>query len=275
MVTILLVAGCTGQIDDRAGTGIGASKTTTTPFAPPVASKLTSVDSSLVYPSSNWISIVPIVDHQSGDVFTITSTTNLPAGDEIRIHVFLIQIGEGSGASGIVKVVKGSGNINTTTFTLNTSGFDPDEYAVSEYSIPHDTFADASFNLTPDPFLQGNVTLKPGNFIDWEKLNLPPLKVNASIKPEVLHDWLRINHPPIQNGQIRYGSIIIFAPDNIVYCFDKNGTQYATYFGFRELRSVSPPSPDAVVKGPIGNVTTIIEGNERILTEIYEVPINY
>jgi len=224
----------------------------------------------------------PIGDKMANDKFTITSTTDLPAGEEVLVGVFLsypshqkIQPDESSAASGTVKVHQGSDGINTLSFAIDTSTFEPGEYVVTENAVLREGSGTGLFYLIPDPLLHGNATLKPGNFINWEKLNLPQLKINTSIEPEFSPGELRLSRNILQKGQIWYGSIIVFAPDNIVQCFDRNGTQYATYFGFRGVRFVYPPTASAVYKGPVENITTITDGNERILTEIYEVPINY
>jgi hypothetical protein len=255
--------------------------TAPTPFPSTISTQISN-ESPPVYRSYYWIRIDPIGDRQPGDHVTITSTTNLSAGDEILVQAYSshsphqkIPTGESSGASGTVKVQPGNGGINTISFVVNTSTFDPDEYIVTEDAVLREATATAIFNLIPDPLLHGNASLKSGNFINWENLGLPPLRINTSIKPEISPGELYLNQTVTQKGQISYGSVIIFAPDNIVRCFDRNGTQYATYFGFHGLRFVYPPSASAVYNGPVENVTTITDNGERILTEIYEVPANY
>ncbi len=116
-------------------------------------------------------------------------------------------------------MIQGTGGINTISFVVNTSAFKPDEYIVSEEAIRKDVGDVAFFNVLPSPVSLGNVTLKPKNFIDWEKLDLPPLKINSSMQPE---------NPPFANPdsqpcQTTDGSIILFSTDGIVRIFDKKG----------------------------------------------------
>ncbi len=81
------------------------------------------------------ITIDPIGDHQVGDRFTITGTTNLAADDQILVQVTSssfqptskTQSGEFSGASGTVKVVAGNQGFNTWSFPIDASSFKPDE----------------------------------------------------------------------------------------------------------------------------------------------------
>jgi hypothetical protein len=282
LIAAILAAGCEWQTGDRTHGGTMTLNVTATATIPSPISTAMPIESPMANLSYYWIRMDPVGEKMANEKFTITSTTNLPAGEEVLIGVFLsypshqkIRPDEPSAAMGRVKVHQGSDGINTLSFTIDTQNFEPCEYEVTETAVLKEGSGTGLFYLFPDPLLHGNATLKPINFINWEKLNLTPLKVNTSIKPEFSPGKLSLSRIVQQKGQIWYGSIIVFAPDNIVRCFDRNGTHYATYFGFRSVRFVYPPTASAVYEGPIENVTTITDGNERILTEIYEVPINY
>jgi hypothetical protein len=274
MVAMLLVAGCAGQPGDRTSAANGDPSNT----APTLV------------PSGYWIRIDPISEKKVGDNLTVTATTNLPAEEKIHVQIFSSGVeryihlnhpapwewmGGMSTVGNVVNVVPGNNGINTTLFVVgDTSWFEPDEYIVGESTVDEKTSNGTSFILYPDFVLNGNITLKPGNLIEREKLDLPPFVINNSIRPVFLRDNISLSRNPSQKGQLSYGSIIVFLPDQIVRCFDKNGTQYATYFGFRVPPFDNPPigsPPGARIERPIGNVTMTMQGNERILTEIFEV----
>jgi hypothetical protein len=218
-----------------------------------------------------------------GDIFTITSTTNLSAGEEILVQVYSathsngpkMQTWEFYGASGTVKVIQGSNGINTILFVVNSSTLynssplKPDEYAVTEDAIIQPVTGTALFQVLPTSVSYGKTPLKPKNFIDWEKLDLPQLKVNNSMQPEIPKLTLNLFQDPSQAGQVPRGSIVVFSPDSIVRVFDKNGTQIAAYLDFNTFRSAGVPSGSSV-DFSVGNVSTITYGGERILSLIHE-----
>jgi hypothetical protein len=82
------------------------------------------------------ITINPIGDHQVGDRFTVSGTTNLAVDDQILVQVISssfqptgkTQSGEFSGTTGTVKVVAGNQGFNTWSFPVDTASFKPDEY---------------------------------------------------------------------------------------------------------------------------------------------------
>jgi hypothetical protein len=98
IVAVLLAAGC--MVENR-------SFFVPTPTPVPLITQTPSLqDQSSVY----WIKIDPISDKLAGDVFTVTSTTNLSAGDEILVQVYSLTINsldrrKFSGASDYVKVL--------------------------------------------------------------------------------------------------------------------------------------------------------------------------
>jgi hypothetical protein len=89
------------------------------------------------------IRIFPIDQKNVGDTFMINGTTNLEAGDELQVELVSSSFqptpkevsGEFSGTAGTVKVVEGTGGINTWSFPVNTITFTPDEYIVTVSAI--------------------------------------------------------------------------------------------------------------------------------------------
>jgi hypothetical protein len=80
------------------------------------------------------ISLNPVADKHVGDTVTVTGTTSLPAGDEMEVVVSSM-INGSSMIRGNVTIRDGSNGMNTTSFTVDTSGFpqvEYDKYLVSE-----------------------------------------------------------------------------------------------------------------------------------------------
>jgi len=101
----------------------------------------------------------PIGDKHVGDKFTITATTNLQVGEEVLCEVYSSSYdpygtyvpgtGEFSGATGIVIVEAGIGNINKTRFDVDVSTFKEDTYRVKETAIDQDVHDTVEFNVIP------------------------------------------------------------------------------------------------------------------------------
>jgi trimeric autotransporter adhesin len=99
--------------------------------------------------------INPIGDHYVGDKFTISGSTNLAAGDDLMVEVTSSsfkpteksQGSEFSGASGVVKVVPGSGGYNHWSFDVDATSFKPDEYIVKVSGITQDVTGSTYFNI--------------------------------------------------------------------------------------------------------------------------------
>jgi hypothetical protein len=186
-----------------------------------------------------------------------------------------MQTREFFGATGTVNVIPGINGINTISFVVNSSSLynssplKPDEYIVTEDAIIQPVTGTALFHVLPAAVTFGKTPLKPKNYIDWEKLDLPSLKVNNSMQPEIPKFRINLFPDPSQPDQLLHGSIVVFSPDSIVRVFDKNGTQIAAYLDFNTLRSGGVPS-GSVVGSPVGNVTTYTYCSERILTLIFE-----
>ncbi len=101
------------------------------------------------------IKINPVTEKQVGEKFEIKGTTNLAVDDELLVEVVSssfaptqkTQSGEFSGATGTVKVVKGTEGFNTWTFPVDTTTFKPDEYIVKVSGVTVDVTQTALFNV--------------------------------------------------------------------------------------------------------------------------------
>jgi hypothetical protein len=101
------------------------------------------------------INIIPITQKIVGDKFTIQGTTNLAENDELLVEIYSSSFwltmkdesGNLSGASGKVKVMKGSQGFNIWAFPLDTSSFKPDRYSVKVSSLEIDVRTMTSFEI--------------------------------------------------------------------------------------------------------------------------------
>jgi hypothetical protein len=265
IIVVVLLAGCLGQVGD----GKSSGNVPSTIFITSLIPIPTQIDPPRVPQEGFWIKIDPVSDKQVGDIFTVTSTTNVSVGEEILVQVYSSKFFPGgqqefSGTTGNVEVIPGSNGINTISFIVNTSAFRPNEYVVTEDAIGQDATGFTQFNVLPAPISSGNTTLKPKNFIDWEKLDLPPLQINNSMQPENPSFAISDSDP----CQTTNGSIILFSTDGIVRIFDKNGAQTGACYDSRDFHSHGVPSGTTI--DIRGNVTTVFYGGEWILTEIHE-----
>lgn len=101
-----------------------------------------------------WIRIDPIGDKQVGDVFTVTSTTNIPAGEEIRLELYDTYFQPGLrythfGCAAVLTVTTGKDGTNTTSYIVNSTAWRPWEYIVDETHDGTGTGGSTSFNITP------------------------------------------------------------------------------------------------------------------------------
>jgi hypothetical protein len=105
--------------------------------------------------SGYWITVDPIGDKQVDENLTITTKTNLLAGEDVDISVFhrgpyiKTQTGACSCAFGKVKVTAGSDGINTTSFDVNLSQYHVNIYDVFVSGIKKNATGHTSFNITP------------------------------------------------------------------------------------------------------------------------------
>jgi len=127
-------------------------------------------DSAESAPTEQYIRIDPVGDKNVGDAFTITGTTNLPAGTEILFQVYSASFeptssnpqasGFFTGATGTVAVTRGTGGINTWSADLDTSTFEPTDYRVTAAEFTGDAKkGDFSTGMVSDKTL---FTLRPG-----------------------------------------------------------------------------------------------------------------
>lgn len=99
--------------------------------------------------------IDPIGEHEVGEKFSITGTTNLAVDDNLMVEVYSSsfaptgkgQPNEFSGKSGIVKVQPGSGNYNRWSFDIDASGFVPDEYIVKVTAVNQQVTGTTTFTI--------------------------------------------------------------------------------------------------------------------------------
>jgi len=97
----------------------------------------------------------PVGDHAVGDKITLGGSTNLAVGDDLSVTVLSSSFGptkksesgEFSGASGVVKVVAGNGNLNRWTFDVDTSTWKPDEYIVTVSGVTVTVTGSSTFSL--------------------------------------------------------------------------------------------------------------------------------
>jgi len=115
------------------------------------------------------IRISPITEKAVGEKFEISGTTNLAVDDEILVEVVSssfsptqkTQSGEFSGATGTVKVKKGTEGYNTWSFPVDTTTFKPDEYIVQASGVTVDVTTTALFNVVEKPPTTIPTTMPP------------------------------------------------------------------------------------------------------------------
>ncbi len=266
-------AGGMGQVGDGKTSGNGISTVPITSPIPITVQNQTPQANKYIY----WIMIDPISDKQVGETFTITATTNLSAGEEILVSVYSstfshvkVPKGEFNGVVGTVRVIQGEAGINRISFVVNSTVLKPDEFIISETTWGKQIVTGtALFNVIPKPDLAGNITLKPKKYIDWDRLDLPELKINQSIHPGIPDFSIQLKSNRSDAGPVPYGSIIVFSADGVVRFFNKDGIQTAAYYDYSMLHSTAVPSGSTIGR-PVGNVSTITYNGERILTEIFE-----
>jgi len=101
------------------------------------------------------ITVLPVGEKQVGDKFTIVGTTNLAIDDELLVEVTSssfkpttkTQSGEFSGATGTVKVQKGTDGLNKWSFPVDAAAFKPDEYIVQAAGITVTAQTSTLFNV--------------------------------------------------------------------------------------------------------------------------------
>jgi hypothetical protein len=101
-----------------------------------------------------FIKIDPISTKHVGDKFTITARTNLLVDDEIMVALFPSintsekkNVNQFSGATGTIKVVRGEFGSNKIAFDIDTSNFQPGEYAVRLSVMLNECIGETKFRL--------------------------------------------------------------------------------------------------------------------------------
>jgi hypothetical protein len=100
------------------------------------------------------INFDPIGTKHVGDKFTISAQTNLAVDDEIKIVVFSStdnssqkNAGQFSGATGVIKVLRGDSGLNKISFDIDISGFQSDEYIVRASAISIEVVGEIKFQI--------------------------------------------------------------------------------------------------------------------------------
>jgi hypothetical protein len=99
--------------------------------------------------------INPIGDHNIGEKFTITGSTNLAVGNNLMIEIISssfkptqkVQGSEFSGSAGTVKVEPGTKEFNRWSFDVDSSTFKPDEYIVKVSGTTIGVTGSTTFNI--------------------------------------------------------------------------------------------------------------------------------
>jgi hypothetical protein len=126
-----------------------------TPSSLPVTS-IRSIPTTPIPSSGYWIKIDPISDKHVGEIFTVNSTTNLSAGNEIRVQIYKTDFHPGGsreeflGIVGTVNVIPGNNEINTSSFIVNSSELYPfpRKYYFTESAVNGDVTGVEQFNIT-------------------------------------------------------------------------------------------------------------------------------
>ncbi|MEN6611011.1 MAG: hypothetical protein ABFC24_09210 [Methanoregulaceae archaeon] len=114
-----------------------------------------------------FISVDPVSDKNVGDLFTVTGTTNLPAGTELLVQIEPASFEPESGVDGVFSgtaggadVIAGTGGTNTWSLDVNTSTLNPVKMRVN-VSVFTGDMAKGNFS-TSEPFGTWEFTLHPG-----------------------------------------------------------------------------------------------------------------
>ncbi len=137
------------------------------------------------------IRVDPIADKHVGDKFTITATTNLAVNDDVLVTVYSSsfkptdksQSGEFSGATGTVKVTKGTSGLNAISFDVDSSTFKPDEYLVTESAVLQTATGTALFNVLEPVVTQSVTPTAPVTGVVTSVVTTVPTTVVTTVVP--------------------------------------------------------------------------------------------
>ena len=180
--------------------------------------------------TGQFIRIDPVGDKNAGDAFTITGTTNLPAGTEILFQVYSASFeptsahpqtsGYFTGATGTVTVTQGTVGMNRWSADIDTSTFEPTEYRVTAAEFTGDvkkgdfstgTVSDKTlFTLRPssgtgstsqraDHAVTGGILIDPIRDTPAGKLLVVTGKANLSVGTDLI---VKVVPVSMQNGKI-------------------------------------------------------------------------
>ena len=162
-LVLMVATGCGGQsANEKIRENATSSALITSSTSTQIQSETTEIPQ-----EGYWIKIDPINDTREGNIFTINSTTNLPAGDEILVQIYSATfhthppgVPENfTGAMGYVRVILGRNGINSISFMVNSLKIDstignsstlyPDEYFITEEAVIKNATVVALFSVTP------------------------------------------------------------------------------------------------------------------------------
>jgi hypothetical protein len=139
--------------------------------------------------------INPVGTHTVGEKFAVTGFTNLAVGDNLQVDLYSSsfkptgknQDSTFSGASGVVQVQPGSNGLNSWSFSVDATGFKPDEYIVTVKGITQDVSGSATFNVvdatpttTSMPSATPVITVIPSTFATTIPVSaIPPTQKSA------------------------------------------------------------------------------------------------
>jgi len=229
-----------------------------------------------------WIKIDPIGDKHRGDQFILTSTTNLPVGDDVRIQIYS---GPNHGPKnrsyrfygiiGTAKVTKGSEDLNKTVFDVDSSKLKVDEYLVQEDAMQNYASNVALFNVLNATNQQYWIKINPiGDRKVGDKFTITAT-TNLSVGDEVLcevHTSERFSVPwwgghisqyvNVTNGDGGLNKTIFdvdlsgFRPDEMVVIESSEQKVATGSEVFNILDKQTPASPPSKTQSPVSVIGT-------------------
>jgi len=160
-----ICSGCVTNVPQEKSDGNGSMiRATVTENSHPELSSIIpdgTVNSTSVSPSLFWIKIDPIGDHNAGDRFTISGTTNLNVSEKMLVDVYPMWWTDvmkrsqcagaeiaGASASGTISPIMGYNTPNKWNFTVDSSTFPVQEYFVYIAAIDDATFDESAMAET-------------------------------------------------------------------------------------------------------------------------------
>jgi len=150
--------------------------------------------------TNSTITIDPVEDHSIGDTFVIQGLTGLPTGDQLMIEIISPndmhpwpKLPEGVEISGvwdaITNVSAGRNQTNTWSYTVNTTGWKPQDYVIGVNAIKEIATTGSQFNL-----YRGKISINPvtGSLND-DSITIngtTTLPVNEVLDVSILHEPL-------------------------------------------------------------------------------------